>query len=290
MANVYLLAVPSAQAVSNSCSACESSLRLRAGRARAPPAGATAGALTAGHARCLREGGLPSGNAFRTASSARRRFPTSRVPMFALGMAEDRQFFHRKPSLAVYHHRPPQRRLQTRSTFAQWCCQTFLIGLHMTLEHSVYCRRFVALVVCPGAAGTPRAPHQSPKGKGHRPTTRVVPPKPTRPRGQRGRGAARGVLHRLGAAEAAPTLEWALRVSDTTTVHRPHKVAVECGLLLSPRGSAGHTRLHEGTSWSCSPPPPFVKATPMYTIITVPTPTVAWTRAWLKQGGGGVTS
>ena len=26
----------------------------------------------------------------------------------------------------------------------------------------------------------------------------------------------------------------------------------------------------------------------MYGIITVPTPTVAWTRAWLIQGGGGV--
>ena len=31
------------------------------------------------------------------------------------------------------------------------------------------------------------------------------------------------------------------------------------------------------------PPAPVVYATPMYTIITVPTPTVAWTRAWLAR-------
>ena len=32
-----------------------------------------------------------------------------------------------------------------------------------------------------------------------------------------------------------------------------------------------------------NPPPTLVQATPMYTIITVPTPTAAWTRAWLAH-------
>ena len=56
------------------------------------------------------------------------------------------------------------------------------------------------------------------------------------------------------------------------------------GLWLLGAGDTAVLRWAMHSRWGAStPPPPFVIATPKYGINTVPTPTVAWTRAWLAH-------